>query len=79
MVCGKGAVRQDSDGTELYIMKIRDALPGCEGVSFARYFFFSSILFCNSSIYPAVMIPAGSATMAIPNIDDIMVTTLPIL
>ncbi len=37
----------------------------------------SSCLRPNSFIYPAVMIPAGRATMAIPNKEDTIVMTLP--
>jgi hypothetical protein len=32
-----------------------------------------------ASIYPAVIIPAGSATIAIPNIEETIVTILPIV
>lgn len=37
----------------------------------------SSCLRPSSFIYPAVMMPAGSATIAIPNKEETMVITLP--
>ena len=45
-----------------------------EPVFYSLLFFFSSV---KASKYLAVIMPAGSATTAIPNIDEIMVITRP--
>lgn len=44
-----------------------------------EFYYFSDLLSFNTSIYPAVIIPAGSATTAIPNIDEIIVTIRPVV
>ena len=43
------------------------------------YFFSGRLSFAISSNIPAVIIPAGKATMAMPKTDDIMVIILPMV
>jgi hypothetical protein len=49
-------------------------IPGIDNAFYSDSPAFASFI---SVMYPAVMIPAGSATIAMPKMDEIIVTALP--
>ena len=59
------------------ISSLRDILHADTAIH--KFYCLSDLVSLNASIYPAVIIPAGRAITAIPNIDEIIVTIRPVV